>query len=193
MQDLTKEVFIRKVNGVEFLSLDGVMASPEEWAPPLKRRDGGDERSGDGRFRRVATRKSVVRGLAVFWPHQPSRTPMADYINSVPKLVVSGTLEEPLWWNNSTLIKGGVAEGVAEQKRRPGRTSRSSERRPRTITASRRAHRRARADGAPDSPGKREAPLRGRGRPEASGARGFEDVQHGRRLPHLPARQKGSG
>ncbi len=31
-QDQTKEVFMRKVIVVEFLSLDGVMESPEEWA-----------------------------------------------------------------------------------------------------------------------------------------------------------------
>jgi dihydrofolate reductase len=44
-----------------------------------------------------------------------------DYINSVRKYVVSGTLEEPLEWNNSVLIKGNeFAEEVAELKRQPG-------------------------------------------------------------------------
>jgi dihydrofolate reductase len=46
---------------------------------------------------------------------------MVDYINGVPKFVASGTLEEPLGWNNSLLIKGDVAEGVAELKRQPGK------------------------------------------------------------------------
>jgi dihydrofolate reductase len=44
-----------------------------------------------------------------------------DYINSVPKFVVSTTLEEPLEWNNSTLIKGNVAEEIAVLKRQPGK------------------------------------------------------------------------
>jgi dihydrofolate reductase len=44
-----------------------------------------------------------------------------DHINSVPKYVVSTTLEKPLGWNNSTLIEGDVAEGVAELKQRPGK------------------------------------------------------------------------
>jgi dihydrofolate reductase len=45
---------------------------------------------------------------------------MVDYINSVSKYVVSTTLEEPLEWNNSTLIKGDVAEEIARLKRQPG-------------------------------------------------------------------------
>jgi dihydrofolate reductase len=63
----------------------------------------------------------TYEGLAAFWPNQPSGTPMVDYINSVAKYVVSGTLEEPLEWNNSTLIEGNVAEEIAELKRRPGK------------------------------------------------------------------------
>ena len=44
--------------------------------------------------------------MAGYWPNQPGGTPMVDYINSVPKYVVSTTLQELLEWNNSTLIKG---------------------------------------------------------------------------------------
>jgi hypothetical protein len=47
---------------------------------------------------------------------------MVDYINSVRKYVVSGTLEEPLEWNNSVLIKSdGFVEGISELKRQPGK------------------------------------------------------------------------
>ena len=42
-------------------------------------------------------------------------------MNGYPKHVASRTLEEPLEWNNSTLIKGDVAEGVARLKRQPGK------------------------------------------------------------------------
>jgi dihydrofolate reductase len=60
-------------------------------------------------------------GLSVYWPNQPGGTPMVDYINSVPKLVVSAILEEPLEWNNSTVIGGNAAEEIAKLKRRPGK------------------------------------------------------------------------
>src|SRR5215211_1871135 len=70
-----------------------------------QRGDGGDERSG------------VIRLLA----HQAGGTPMVDYINSVPKYVVSATLEEPLEWNNSTVIGGNAAEEIAKLNGRPGK------------------------------------------------------------------------
>ena len=34
--------------------------------------------------------------MAAYWPDQPGGTPMVYYINSVPKFVVSTTLQEPL-------------------------------------------------------------------------------------------------
>jgi dihydrofolate reductase len=42
-------------------------------------------------------------------------------MNGYPKHVVSTTLEEPLEWNNSAIIKENVAEEVLELKRQPGR------------------------------------------------------------------------
>ena len=41
--------------------------------------------------------------------------------NGYPKHVVSTSLEEPLEWNNSTLIKDDVTEEVSRLKRRPGK------------------------------------------------------------------------
>jgi dihydrofolate reductase len=42
-------------------------------------------------------------------------------MNGYPKYVVSTTLQEPLDWNNSTLIKGDVAEEVSMLKEQPGK------------------------------------------------------------------------
>ena len=44
----------------------------------------------------------------------PSRTgPLADMLNSVPKYIVSSTLEDPTW-NNSTVVKGDVLDEVSK-------------------------------------------------------------------------------
>jgi dihydrofolate reductase len=42
-------------------------------------------------------------------------------MNSTPKYVVSTTLQEPLEWQNSTLIKGNLAEEIARLKDQPGK------------------------------------------------------------------------
>jgi dihydrofolate reductase len=113
---------MRKVVAVELVSLDGVIESPEEWAFAYSN-DEMEEANAAGMAASDALLlgRATYEGLAAFWPNQPGGTPMVDYINSVPKYVVSTTLEEPLGWNNSALIKGDVAEGVAGLKRQPGK------------------------------------------------------------------------
>ena len=113
---------MRKMIAVEVVSVDGVMETPEEGGFPYPSKE-MEEANASG----MAASDALLLGrvtyeeLAAFWPHQPGGTPMVDYINSVPKLVVSRTLEEPLEWNNSTLIEGNVAEQIAELKRQPGK------------------------------------------------------------------------
>ena len=107
---------MRRVSAWELVSLDGVMESPEEWAFPYSDAEMG-EASALGMDRSDALLllgRVAYEHLAAYWPGQPGGTPMVDYINSVAKYVVSGTLEEPLGWNNSVLIKGNVAEEIAK-------------------------------------------------------------------------------
>ena len=112
---------MRKVVAVELVSLDGVMESPEEWAPPYSN-DEMEEANAAGMAHSDALLLGRVtyEALAAFWPNQPGGTPMVDYINSVPKHVLSTTLEEPREWQNSTLIKGNSTEEIARLKRQPG-------------------------------------------------------------------------
>ena len=113
---------MRKVVAVEFVSVDGVMESPEEWAYSYTN-DEMEEANASG----MAASDAMLLGrvtyeqMAAFWPLQPGGVPTVDYINSVPKHVVSTTLEEPLGWNNSTLIGDNVAEEIAGLKQQPGK------------------------------------------------------------------------
>ena len=52
------------------------------------------------------------------WPLR-SGDRFTDRINSLPKLVASTTLEEPLEWN-ATLLQGDVVEAVSNPKEQPG-------------------------------------------------------------------------
>lgn len=114
---------MRKVIAAEFLSLDGVMESPDQWHFPYFNDEMG-QAIGEG----FATSDALLMGRvnyeewAAFWPRQdPEENPIAAQMNGLRKYVVSTTLEEPLEWNNSTLIKENVAEEIAELKRQPGK------------------------------------------------------------------------
>ena len=118
----TGEVAVRRLVAVEMVSLDGVMGAPDAWAFPYNDREIGEvNAAGMAASDALLLGRVTYEAFAAFWPDQPGGTPMVDYINSVAKYVVSTTLEEPLGWNNSSLIGGDVAEGVAALKERDGK------------------------------------------------------------------------
>ena len=53
--------------------------------------------------------------LASRWPSRSGE--LADRLNSMPKYVISSSLEDPEW-NNSTVLKGDVLEEVSKLKQR---------------------------------------------------------------------------
>jgi dihydrofolate reductase len=55
--------------------------------------------------------------FAAKWPSR--RGELADRLNSLPKYVVSSTLEDPAW-NNSTVLKGHVVNAVSKLKQELG-------------------------------------------------------------------------
>jgi dihydrofolate reductase len=122
---------MRKVVVSEFVALDGVMEAPERWTPRF-----GSEEQQRYKFDELATADTLLLGRATYegfaaaWPGMmegyegPSRAELQEYtdmMNGHPKHIASTTLEGPLEWNNSALIEGGVAEGVADLKRRDGK------------------------------------------------------------------------
>jgi len=114
---------MRKVVAAEFLSLDGVMESPEKWHFAYF-----DDEMGQAVGEGFEASDALLMGRvlyeewAAFWPQQdPEENPVAARMNSVSKYVVSTTLEEPLQWNNASLIGENVAEEISELKRLPGK------------------------------------------------------------------------
>ena len=122
-KDRTKEITVRKVVAVELVSLDGVMESPEEWAHSYTNDEMEVENaSGMAASDALLLGRVTYEQMAAFWSNQSGGAPMVDYMNTVPKHVVSTTLEEPLGWNNSTLIGGNeFAEGITRLKQQPGK------------------------------------------------------------------------
>lgn len=114
----------------ENLTLDGVMQSPADpdedrrdgferggWAPPYF-----DQVMGEAAAEGMAKEGVMLFGrrtfeqFASFWPTQPDDNPFAAVLNNRQKYVASRTLEEPLSWANSTLLRGDATEAVAELK-----------------------------------------------------------------------------
>jgi dihydrofolate reductase len=110
-----------KIVATEYVSLDGVVEAPGggedfEHAGWTFEVDRGEEFE---RFKLDETLDSealllgrvTYEGFAAAWPSMGGE--IADKLNAMPKYVVSSTLEEPLEWNNSTVLEGDVAEEVS--------------------------------------------------------------------------------
>jgi dihydrofolate reductase len=111
---------MRKIVAGLFMSLDGVIDSPEN-SPKKWGNAEIMDRIADG----VAKADAVLVGrqtyqfLAQFWQHQSSDVPMAKFLNHSPKYVVSGTLET-LEWQPATLIRGNFVDEIRKLKQQPG-------------------------------------------------------------------------
>lgn len=114
---------MRKIVAGTFLSLDGVMESPDKWHFPYF-----DDKMGDAVGSQMAEADAMLLGrvtyqeFASYWPQQTDETPGADFMNGVTKYVVSTTLQSVDAWQNSTLIDGTnfVAE-IQRLKESPGK------------------------------------------------------------------------
>jgi dihydrofolate reductase len=124
-----------KIVVFEHLTLDGVMQAPGR---PDEDRRGGFAHGGWARPRGDAIMGSVAgesmanigalllgrrtyEDFYAYWPHQPEPNPFTAVLNNSQKYVASTTLEEPLPWRNSTLLKGDATEAVARLKEQPGK------------------------------------------------------------------------
>jgi len=102
-----------------FVSLDGVVESPEKWSFPFwsdeTQKFKVDElRATDA----LLLGRVTYEGFAAAWPGRKGDA-FADRFNSMPKFVASRTLKK-LEWNNSHLIKGDLAAEVSKLKQQPG-------------------------------------------------------------------------
>jgi dihydrofolate reductase len=124
---------MRKVVVGTFLSLDGVMQAP---GSPDEDTEGGfdhggwqlpyfDEIAGRVMSESFEATEALLLGrvtyqiFAAFWPSAPAEEPFTKIMNSIPKFVVSTTLERAEW-NNSRLIKRNIPEEVAKMKQQTG-------------------------------------------------------------------------
>jgi len=105
------------------VTLDGFFEGPKSWELDWHDSVWGDElekysieqskSTGMLLFGRV-----TYEGMASYWPSQ--KCEIADFMNTIPKIVFSKTMKKAEW-NNTTLVKGNALEEVAKLKRQPGK------------------------------------------------------------------------
>lgn len=115
---------MRKIVAGLFMSLDGVVDSPEnsphKWI---------NEEMADWIANGIAKADAVLLGprtyrlLAQFWQHQSNDVPMANFLNNSRKYVVSHAPETmaKLEWQPATLIQGDLASELPKLKAQPGK------------------------------------------------------------------------
>ena len=108
----------------EFVSLDGVMEGPGgdndfergAWTFQFERGEEGDKFKLDEAMGADALLlgRRTYEGFAAAWPSRDGE--FAEKFNSMPKFVVSSSLEDPDW-TNSTVLEGDLVEAVSTLKR----------------------------------------------------------------------------
>jgi dihydrofolate reductase len=112
------------------VTLDGVMQSPgghEEdprrgfehggWAVPyMDEVMAGVMAEGMAREGSLLLGRFTYRAFEAFWPKQTDGNPYTEKLNRTQKYVASNTLEEPLPWENSTVVSADIPEAVGRLK-----------------------------------------------------------------------------
>ena len=120
---------MRQLIATEYMTLDGVMEAPGG-EQSLGSRGGWsfqfwNEEAAKFKFDELFASDTLLLGrvtyqiFAAAWPSRTDEQGFADRMNSLPKYVVSTSLEK-LDWNNSHLIKENVVEEVSRLKQKRG-------------------------------------------------------------------------
>ena len=121
--DFTRQGFspMRRVNAALFQSVAGVVESPNLW-----QFDSFDDSVGAAMGRMIEQADTVLLGRVSYeewsgyWPNADPDHTFAAFINPVEKFVATTTLTNPLDWQNSTVIEGGLEDFVRSLKASDG-------------------------------------------------------------------------
>jgi dihydrofolate reductase len=110
---------VRKIKSNFFISLDGVVESPDKWHFPYF-----DDEMGAAVGAGFATADAMLMGRvlyeewAAYWPEHADE-PFGDVMNSMKKYVVSDSLQAAEW-EHSELVNGDVAQKLTDIKAQDG-------------------------------------------------------------------------
>jgi dihydrofolate reductase len=111
---------MRTITASFFMSLDGVVDAPHEWNFPYM-----NDEAQAAMLAGIRGVDTIVLGRVTYqewlpvWPAQGTSNPMAEFLNSTPKLIVSTSLDATDW-PGSTLVTGDVVDALGDERRKPG-------------------------------------------------------------------------
>jgi dihydrofolate reductase len=110
---------VRKIKSYFFISLDGVVESPDRWHfPYFDDEMGAAVGAGFSNADALLMGRVLYEEWAAYWPEHANE-PFGDVMNSIKKYVVSGSLHAAEW-RNSEIISGDVTRKLTDIKARDG-------------------------------------------------------------------------
>jgi dihydrofolate reductase len=104
----------------EYLSLDGVFEEPGNWSFPFFNEEAAQFKSDELQASdALLLGRKTYEGFAAAWPTMEGTGEFGEKMNSMPKYVVSSTLEKAEW-SGSKLIRGDVPAEIRRLKAEPG-------------------------------------------------------------------------
>ena len=105
----------------EYVSLDGVFEEPGEWSFPFFNDEAAQFKARElEQTDALLLGRKTYEGFAAAWPTMEGTGEFGEKMNSMPKYVVSSTLEEA-GWTGSILVKGDLATEIGKLKDTPGK------------------------------------------------------------------------
>jgi dihydrofolate reductase len=112
---------MRKIVAGLFMSLDGVVESPERWGFRYFNEEMSERiEAGISEADAVLIGRRTYLQFAEMWPSQGSEVPMSDFLNNSHKYVASDTLDK-LDWGPASRVTGDLDDELMKLKRQPGK------------------------------------------------------------------------
>jgi dihydrofolate reductase len=105
----------------EYISLDGVFEEPGRWSGPFF-----NDQAQEFKWNELQASDALLlgrntyEGFAAAWPTMKGTGEFGEKMNSLPKYVVSSTLDK-VDWTGSKLVKGDVTSEIRKLKKEPGK------------------------------------------------------------------------
>jgi dihydrofolate reductase len=104
----------------EYLSLDGVFEEPGHWSGPFFNEEAAQFKLNELQASdALLLGRKTYEGFAAAWPSMTDEAGFSEKMNTMPKYVVSTSLDR-VEWAGSILVKGDLVEEIRKLKERPG-------------------------------------------------------------------------